>query len=426
MIKVDFFKNLLALFKDRDLKKRVLLIILYLFIFRITANITLPDVDLVKIKNLLEANQFLGLLNIFAGNTLSNFSIALLGLGPYITALIIMQLLTLIYPPLKQMYYEEGETGRLKFNQYARILTIPLAIIQSFGFLKFLEVQKIIFFNSYFDLLRDVILVTTGTIFLMWLGELITEQKLANGISLLIFSGIVAGAPNFLQQAIINFNLSNLNNYLILILISILITAGIVYISEAERRVPLNFSKRVRGTKLYGGVATYLPIKINQAGVIPIIFAISVLLFPQTFLQFLSATGITFFGNLYQDVNNFFKNQLIFSFLYFVLVFAFTYFYTSITFEPNELALNFQKSGAFIPGIRPGKETANYLKQIVNRINLFGGIFLGLIAILPYFTQLITNLSFVGIGGTSILILVSVAIETIKKIESEVGSRQYF
>jgi preprotein translocase subunit SecY len=426
MIKVDFFKNLLALFKDRDLKKRVLLIILYLFIFRITANITLPDVDLVKIKNLLEANQFLGLLNIFAGNTLSNFSIALLGLGPYITALIIMQLLTLIYPPLKQMYYEEGETGRLKFNQYARILTIPLAIIQSFGFLKFLEVQKIIFFNSYFDLLRDVILVTTGTIFLMWLGELITEQKLANGISLLIFSGIIAGAPSFLQQAIINFNLSNLNNYLILILISILITAGIVYISEAERRVPLNFSKRVRGTKLYGGVATYLPIKINQAGVIPIIFAISVLLFPQTFLQFLSATGITFFGNLYQDINNFFKNQLIFSFLYFVLVFAFTYFYTSITFEPNELALNFQKSGAFIPGIRPGKETANYLKQIVNRINLFGGIFLGLIAILPYFTQLITNLSFVGIGGTSILILVSVAIETIKKIESEVGSRQYF
>lgn len=259
----------------------------------------------------------------------------------------------------------------------------------------------------------------------MWLGELITEQKLANGISLLIFSGIVAQGPQFFQQAIINFSFDKLNNYLILIFISLFITASIAYINEAERRIPLNFSKRVRGTKLYGGVSTYLPIKINQAGVIPIIFAISVLLFPQTLFQFLSAAGITFFSTLAQDINRFFQNQLIFSLLYFILVFGFTYFYTSITFEPNELALNFQRSGAFIPGIRPGKETAQYFKNIVNRINLFGGIFLGLIAILPYITQVVTGLSFVGIGGTSILIVVSVAIETIKKIESEVGSRQY-
>lgn len=425
MIKIDFFKNLAGLFKDRDLKKRVLLIILFLFIFRITANIPLPGVDLERIKNLLQANQFLGLLNVFTGNTLANFSIALLGLGPYITAIIIMQLLTLVYPKLKEMYYEEGEAGRAKFNQYARIITIPLAVIQSFGFLKFLEAQNLIIFSSYFDVLRDVILVTTGTIFLMWLGELITEQKLANGISLLIFSGIVAQGPQFFQQAIINFSFDKLNNYLILIFISLFITASIAYINEAERRIPLNFSKRVRGTKLYGGVSTYLPIKINQAGVIPIIFAISVLLFPQTLFQFLSAAGITFFSTLAQDINRFFQNQLVFSLLYFILVFGFTYFYTSITFEPNELALNFQRSGAFIPGIRPGKETAQYFKNIVNRINLFGGIFLGLIAILPYITQVVTGLSFVGIGGTSILIVVSVAIETIKKIESEVGSRQY-
>ncbi len=425
MIKIDFFKNLAGLFKDRDLKKRVLLIILFLFIFRITANIPLPGVDLERVKNLLQANQFLGLLNVFTGNTLANFSIALLGLGPYITAIIIMQLLTLVYPKLKEMYYEEGEAGRAKFNQYARIITIPLAVIQSFGFLKFLEAQNLIIFSSYFDIFRDVILVTTGTIFLMWLGELITEQKLANGISLLIFSGIVAQGPQFFQQAIINFSFDKLNNYLILIFISLFITASIAYINEAERRIPLNFSKRVRGTKLYGGVSTYLPIKINQAGVIPIIFAISVLLFPQTLFQFLSAAGITFFSTLAQDINRFFQNQLIFSLLYFILVFGFTYFYTSITFEPNELALNFQRSGAFIPGIRPGKETAQYFKNIVNRINLFGGIFLGLIAILPYITQVVTGLSFVGIGGTSILIVVSVAIETIKKIESEVGSRQY-
>ncbi|GIW66433.1 MAG: protein translocase subunit SecY [Candidatus Parcubacteria bacterium] len=425
MIKVDLIRNLVYLFKYKDLKKRAIFIILLLFIFRITANIPLPGVDLERVKNLIQANQFLGLLNIFIGNTLSNFSIALLGLGPYITAVIIMQLLTLVYPKLKEMYYEEGEAGRAKFNQYARIITIPLTLIQSFGFLKFLEAQNIIIFNSYFDIIRDVIIITAGTIFLMWLGELITEQKLANGISLLIFSGIVSRTPQVLQQVIINFSLDKLNNYIILILVSLFIITSIVYINEAERRIPLNFSKRVRGTKLYGGVSTYLPIKINQAGVIPIIFAISILLFPQTLFQFLAATGITFFTNLAQDINNFFQNQFIFSLLYFILVFAFTYFYTSITFEPNELALNFQRSGAFIPGIRPGKETSDFFKNIVNKINFFGGIFLGLIAILPYITQSLTNLSFVGLGGTSILILVSVAIETIKKIESEVGNRQY-
>ncbi|GIW66059.1 MAG: protein translocase subunit SecY [Candidatus Parcubacteria bacterium] len=425
MIKINLFKNLINLFKLKDLRRRILLIILYLFIFRIVSNVPLPGVDLERIKNLIQANQFLGLFNIFIGNTLERFSIALLGLGPYITAVIIMQLLTLVYPKLKEMYYEEGEVGRAKFNQYARILTVPLTMIQSFGFLKFLESQNLITFLSSFDLIRDIIIITAGTIFLMWLGELITEQKLTNGISFLIFSGIVAGTPGFIQQAIVNFSISEINKYIILILLSIFIVSAIVYVNEAERRIPLNFSKRVRGTKLYGGVLTYLPLKINQAGVIPIIFAISVLLFPQTLFQILSATGINFFGNLFQSLNSFLQNQFIFSLLYFILVFGFTYFYTSITFEPSELALNFQRSGAFVPGVRPGKETAEYFKNIVNKINLSGGIFLGIIAILPYITQSLTGLSFVGIGGTSVLILVSVAIETIKKIEAELGSREY-
>jgi preprotein translocase subunit SecY len=280
MIKNNFFLNFLFLFKDRDLRKKVFLIFIFLVIFRIIANIPLPDVNLERIRNLLQSNQFLGLLNIFTGSTLSNFSVALLGLGPYITAIIIMQLLTLIYPPLKQMYYEEGEIGRAKFNQYARILTIPLSMIQSFGFLKFLESQGILQFFSFFDILRDVILVTAGTIILMWLGELITEQKLTNGISLLIFSGIVASGPQLIQQFLVNFSIDKINTYVIVIILSILITAGVAYITEAEKRVPINFAKRVRGTKIYGGVSSYLPIKINQAGVIPIIFAISVLLSP--------------------------------------------------------------------------------------------------------------------------------------------------
>jgi preprotein translocase subunit SecY len=421
----DFFKKIVLLFKLKDLKKRALITLGLLLVFRLTANIPLPDVDLERLKALLQSNQFFGLLNIFTGNTFENFSIALLGLGPYITATIIMQLLTLVYPKIKEMYYEEGEAGRAKFNQYSRILTVPLCMLQSFGFLRFLESQGVIFFSSSFALFRDIILVTGGAMFLMWIGELITEQRLANGISLLIFSGIVARFPRLVQQGILSFSIDKINSYIILFVVALIIIGGIVYVNEAERRVSLNYSKRVRGTRLYGGVSTYLPIRVNQAGVIPIIFAISVLLFPSTFLQFLSATGFLPFKDLANEVNKFFQNQLIFSLLYFILVFAFTYFYTSITFEPNELALNLQRAGAFIPGIRPGKETAEYLKNIVNRINFLGGAFLGIVAILPYITQSVTGLKFVGIGGTSILILVSVAIETMKQIEAELTAREY-
>jgi len=421
----EFFDKIINLLKSKDLRKRAFITLILLAIFRLTANIPLPGVDIERIKNLLQANQYLGLLNIFTGNTIQNFSIALLGLGPYITAVIIMQLLTLVYPKLKAMYYEEGEIGRAKFNQYARILTVPLCMLQSFGFLKFLESQGILFFNSYLEIIRDLIIITCGSVFLMWLGELITEQKLTNGISFLIFSGIVAGGPVVIQEAVINFSVDKLNSYIFLIVIAIIIVGGIVFINEAERRIPLNFSKRVRGTKLYGGVSTYLPIKINQAGVIPIIFAISLLLFPATFLQILSASGIEIFKDLSKDINGFYQNRLIFGLFYFILVFGFTYFYTAITFEPNELATNLQKSGAFIPGIRPGKETAEFFKKTVNRVNLFGGLFLGSIAILPYIVESITRLPFAGIGGTSILILVSVAIETLKQIDAELGTRRY-
>ena len=421
---MKIFNIFKKLFLYQDLRKRALTVLLLLLFTRFLANIPLPDVDLEKFKTLFEANQFLGFINIFSGGALSNFSIALLGLGPYITAIIILQLLTFVYPRLKEMYYEEGEIGRAKFNQYGRILTVPLALIQSFGFLNFLNSQGVIFLTP-LTLIRDAIIVTCGVIILMWIGELITEQKLGNGISLIIFSGIVAQTPQILLQVYATFSLEKLQIYIPFLILAILIIAGIVFINEAERRIQLVFAKRVRGTKLYGGASTYLPVRIAQAGVIPIIFAIALLLFPQTLAQFLSLTKIEFFDTLLKSLTSFLNNQFLFSFLYFILVFAFTYLYTSITFNPEEIYKNLQSAGAFIPGLRPGKETEKYLKNIVSRLTFFGGLFLGFIAILPYLFQFLTKTQFLAIGGTSILILVSVAIETVKQIQSELSLREY-
>jgi preprotein translocase subunit SecY len=421
---MKIFNIFKKLFLYQDLRKRTLTVILLLLFTRFLANIPLPDVDLEKFKTLFEANQFLGFINIFSGGALSNFSIALLGLGPYITAVIILQLLTFVYPRLKEMYYEEGEIGRAKFNQYARILTVPLALIQSFGFLNFLNTQGVVFLTP-LTLIRDAIIVTCGVIILMWIGELITEQKLGNGISLIIFSGIVARTPQIFLQAYATFSLEKLQIYIPFLILAILIVAGIVFINEAERRIQLVFAKRVRGTKLYGGASSYLPIRIAQAGVIPIIFAIALLLFPQTLAQFLALTKIEFFDTLLKSLNDFLNNQFLFSFLYFILVFAFTYLYTSITFNPEEISKNLQSAGAFVPGLRPGKETEKYFKNIVSRLTFFGGIFLGFIAILPYLFQFLTKTQFLAIGGTSILIVVSVAIETVKQIQSELSLREY-
>jgi preprotein translocase subunit SecY len=421
---MKIFNIFKKLFLYQDLRKRSLTVILLLLFTRFLANIPLPDVDLEKFKTLFEANQFLGFINIFSGGALSNFSIALLGLGPYITAIIILQLLTFVHPRLKEMYYEEGEIGRAKFNQYGRILTVPLALIQSFGFLNFLNAQGVIFLTP-LTLIRDAIIVTCGVIILMWIGELITEQKLGNGISLIIFSGIVARTPQILLQARANFSLEKLQIYIPFLILAILIVAGIVFINEAERRIQLVFAKRVRGTKLYGGASTYLPIRIAQAGVIPIIFAIALLLFPQTLAQFLALTKIEFFNTLLKSLNDFLNNHLLFSSLYFILVFAFTYLYTSITFNPEEISKNLQSAGAFVPGLRPGKETEKYFKNVVSRLTFFGGLFLGFIAILPYLFQFLTKTQFLAIGGTSILIVVSVAIETVKQIQSELSLREY-
>ena len=415
----------LQIFTVGDVRKKVLTVIIWLVVFRILAAIPIPGINPENLKNLFASNQLFGFFNLFSGGALNNLSIAMLGVGPYITATIIMRLLTMIFPALKTMYYEEGPVGRAKFNRYSRFLTVPLALLQSYGFLNLLISQQAINSLSPIDMFKNVIIITAGSVILMWIGEVITEQKIGNGVSLLIFAGIISGLPSVIQSAFISYTPSMLPTYFAFILISTIVIAGVVFISEGERKIPIAYSKRIRGNKVYGGVSTYLPLKVNQAGVIPIIFAISILLFPQFFAQISSIFAPDFSLRIQDLVTRFLNNQLIYGLIYFVLVVVFTYFYTAVSFDPKEIAKNLQQSGGFIPGIRPGEPSGKFLGQISNRITLFGALFLGLIAVFPIFTQSLTGIQTLTIGGTALLIVVSVALETMKQLDSQLVIREY-
>lgn len=415
----------IQIFRIPDLRNKVLIVLAILAVFRLMAAIPIPGIDLERLKAFFEGNQLFGFLNIFSGGALSNLSLMMLGVGPYITATIIMQLLTMIFPSLKAMYYEEGAAGRAKFNRYSRYLTVPLAALQSYGFLNLLTNQKVIAALTFFETLRNVTLITAGSVILMWLGELISEKKIGNGISLIIFAGIVSRIPQTLREAIVSYNPQALPTYIAFIVLSILIIAGVAVINEGERKVPISYAKRIRGTKMYGGVASYLPLKINQAGVIPIIFAISILLFPQFFAQTASIFAPDFSIKLQEIVTKFLNNQIVYGLIYFVLVVAFTYFYTAITFDPKEISKNLQRSGGFIPGIRPGEPSGEFLSKVTRRITFFGAIFLGIVAVLPTLTQVVTGVKLLTIGGTALLIVVSVALETVKQINSQLIMREY-
>jgi len=389
------------------------------------AVIPIPGIDAVRLKGFLESNQLFGFFNIFSGGALTNLSIMMLGVAPYITATIIMQLLTMIFPALKQMYYEEGAVGRAKFNRYSRYLTVPLAALQSYGFLNLLISQGVLGTLTLADTLRNVVLITAGSMILVWFGELITEKKIGNGVSLIIFAGIVSGLPNVIRTAILSYNPSALPTYAAFIILSIVVIAGVVFVNQGERKIPISYSRRVRGNKMYGGAASYLPLKVNQAGVIPIIFAISILLFPQFFAQIVSIISPDLSLRLNDLVSKFLNNQFVYGGIYFALVIVFTYFYTAVTFDPQEISKNLQRSGGFIPGIRPGEPSGDFLSKIVKRITLFGAIFLGAIAVLPILTQIFTGIKTLTIGGTALLIVVSVAIETMKQIDSQMVMREY-
>ena len=417
--------KILQIFKRPDLRNKVLFIFFLLAVSRLVASIPIPAVDVSRLKDFFAQNQFFGLISSFTGGSLSTLSIAMLGLGPYITGSIIMQLLTMIFPGLEQMYKYEGEAGRMKFNQYSRLLTVPLAALQGYGFLILLTRQNIIGQLGLLDWVAAISVIVAGSVFLMWLGELISEKNLGNGVSLLIFACIVAGFPTSIQQTLFTFDASQLFTYAGFIIVALVVIVGVVYISEAQRNIPINYARRVRGMKMYGGVSTYLPMRVNNAGVIPIIFALSLLLFPGMIANFFAGSSIPVVSSVATFFTNFIQNQLWYSLSYFFLVVLFTYFYTAVTFDPKSISENIQKQGGYIPGIRPGPMTAQFLNHLLNRVTLVGAIFLGLIAVMPNIVQGATGITTFTVGGTSILIVVSVALEIMKQVDAQLSMYEY-
>jgi preprotein translocase subunit SecY len=423
----NLWTKLALVIKDANLRRRIVFVVGALVLFRVLSTIPIPGVDAIRLAAFLSgsAGDILGLFNIFSGGGLNNLSIVMLGVSPYITASIVMQLLTMIFPKLKQIYQEEGEAGRAKFTQYSRILTVPLAILQAGGFLLLLEKSGAIVHLNSFELITNILIVTAGAVLLMWIGELMTEFGIGNGTSLIIFAGIVASLPTAISRNLASFSTAQIPLYVGFVVVAVLIVMAVVFITEAERPIPVTYAKRVRGNRVYGGVSTYIPLRLNQAGVIPIIFALSILLFPQMIFQFLSTVGSDGFKSVATAILGVLNNGWFYSIFYFILVFLFTYFYTAVTFDPYQIADNLQKNGAFIPGVRPGQSTSEYVAKVLTRITLFGALFLGFIAVLPLAMRAITNIQSLAIGGTALLIVVSVVTDLIKKIDAQVSMREY-
>ncbi len=421
----NFWQKFVTALKDPVLRKRIGFTIGALVVFRLLATIPIPGVDAANLSKLLGSSQFFGFLNIFSGGGLSNLSIVMLGVGPFITASIIIQLLTMMFPKWKALMHDEGQAGRMKLSNYSRLLSAPLAFVQAFGFIILLENQNVIAHMAAFPLIINVLVVSAGSILLMWIGELVSEFGIGNGVSLVIFAGIISRLPKDTVQFLTTFDASQMTVYIAVLAIALAVIAGVVYVTEAERSVPVTYAKQVRGNKVYGGVSTYLPLRLNQAGVIPIIFALSILLFPQIIANFLAHASNAVVAAYASSFALFFNNPWVYGGFYFILVVLFTYFYTAVTFDPTMISENLQQGGAFIPGVRPGEHTRDYLAAIVTRITLVGAVFLGVVAVLPLALQNFTGGQTLAIGGTSLLIVVSVVLDLLKKIDAQVSMREY-
>ncbi len=411
--------------KSPELRKKILLTAFLFIVFRLFAHIPIPGIDTEKLAVLFSQNQFLGLLDIFSGGTLVNFSVLALGLNPYINASIILQLLTIVFPKLEALS-KEGDYGREKINQYTRFLTVPLAVLQSIGMFALLKNQNIIGAVNPLTLLSLILTMTAGTLFVMWLGELITEYGMGNGISLLIFAGIVGRLPVVLGKTATSITPEAAMNMVLFAVLAVVVIGATVYVNEAVRRITVHYARRIRGNKMYGGSSSYLPLRVNQAGVIPIIFAVSLVLLPSLVGEFLQQVKSPVAVNVGRILSGLFNpNSISYNLIYFLLVIGFTYFYTAITFNPTKIAGEIQKYGGFIPGIRPGAPTASYLNYILTRITLAGALFLGIIAILPSLARGTTGVTTLLVGGTGVLIVVSVVLETVKALEAQLVMRNY-
>jgi preprotein translocase subunit SecY len=425
-------------YRSPDLRRRVLTVFGLLVVFRFLAHVPVPVPDNAALANFLRtvfaSNKILGFADVFSGGALANFSIIMMGVGPYINASIIIQLLTQVVPQLESLQ-KEGEMGRRKLNQYTRMLTLPLAVIQSFGMVFLIQQTSMRISNTdiigHPNLFQWFLMITTisaGTMLLMWLGEIITEKGIGNGISLIIFCGIIARLPTQAGQfaTLVGGDAGKIIRLILFLAATLLVIAFVVLLNEGTRNIPVSYAKRTRGSRVYAGVDTHLPLRVITAGVIPIIFA----------LAFLSVPGLL--GNVLQNAKThwvagiahnltvwFSPNGLIYGIFYFLLVVGFTYFYTFVVFNPKDIAENLQKQGGFIPGIRPGNQTASYLRRVVNRITLAGAFGLGIIAVLPFIAQSFTNSQTLTFGGTGLLIVVSVAIETLKQLEAQAITTSY-
>lgn len=393
-----------------------------MLVFRIAAHIPAAGIDLVLLKTLFLSSPLLSLLDIFSGGTLINFSVMALGLGPYISASIIMQLLQVVIPRLEELS-KEGEYGQEEIDRYTRFLTIPISVFQALAMYLLLKNQGIIPQLSYVNVFALILTMVAGSVFAVWLGDLITEYGLSNGVSFLIFAGIVARLPVSFGQVTASIRSEDFLKQIIFAAIALLVIGLIVFMNEAIRKIPVNYSRRSR---FVGTNFSYLPLRVNQANVIPIIFAVSLVMLPSFVGQFLLSTSYTQFYNLANFmIRNFNPNTILYNVVYFLLVVGFTFFYTAIIFDPQKIAENLQKTGGFIPGIRPGSQTVSYLKSVLYRVTLVGALFLGLVAILPSFFQLFFTSSNFAIGGTGVLIVVSVVLEIVRNLESQLVMKRY-
>jgi len=417
-------ESLLNAFRAPDVRRRILFVLFILLVFRVLAHVPVPGVDIVALRQFLGENPLLNLLDLFSGGGLSSFSVVGMGVNPYINASIIMQLMTGVVPSL-QALSREGEYGRTRINQLTRYLTVPLAIGQAYAFLALLFSRGVIKNFDLFSLetFTQIITLAAGTVLLMWLGELITERGIGNGISFIIFAGIVGRIPG----AVGNFlNSPNIVAGALLIVIGIITVAVIIYIQEGQRRIPIQYASRVRGRRMYQGGQTFLPLRVNHAGVIPIIFAVSILLFPTQVAQYFTTSTVDVVRDVANGIVSFFANRVVYAGLYFLLTVGFTSFYTAFTFKPDETADQLRKNGGFIPGIRPGAPTRDYLQSVVYHITLAGAIFLGIVAVMPVALGIfLPELGGLMIGGTAVLIVVGVVVETIKQLEAQLLMRSY-